>query len=92
MREVVQYTMYVGLGLCLACLAASLIVHFLFERSWQRRVERDAESVLASARYKDAVRDDSMSPRQWQELRLLVEEMQIVGEETGRPQPYKNVA
>jgi hypothetical protein len=92
METVTQYTIYVGLGLCLACLAASLAVHFLFERRWQQRVEQDAESVLADGRYKEPVRDDSISPRQWQELRLRVEEMQIVGEESGRPQPYKNVA
>lgn len=87
-----QYTIYVGLGLCLACLMASLAVHVVFERRWQRRIEQDAESVLARGRYKEAVREDSMSPRQWQELRLRVEEMQIVAEESGRPQPYKNVA
>ncbi|MCA1326698.1 hypothetical protein [Herbaspirillum sp. alder98] len=87
-----QYTIYVGLGLCVACLAASLAVHFLFERRWQRHIEQDAQAVMAGARYKEPVRDDSMSPLQWQELRLRVEEMQIVAEETGRPQPYKNVA
>jgi len=92
MKEVLEYTIYAGLGLCVACLAALLVVHFLFERRWQRRVEQDAESVLARGRYKEPVRDDSMSPRQWQELRLRVDEMQIVAEETGRPQPYKNVA
>ncbi len=92
MQTVMQYSIYVVLGLCLACLAVAVTVFFMLERRWQEKVEREAEEVLARARYKEPVRADSVSQPQWEELRSRLEEMQIMADESGRPSPYKNVA
>ncbi|KAF1045490.1 MAG: hypothetical protein GAK35_01361 [Herbaspirillum frisingense] len=87
-----QYSIYVLLGVCGACLLGSVTLFFTLERRWQIRVERDAEAVLARALYKEPVREDTVSPLQWEAIRHRIEEMQIMAEESGRPTPYKNVA
>lgn len=92
LESAMQYVIYFVLGLCLVCLLGSVIAFFVLERRWQDGIERDAVAVMERGLYKDAVRADGVSPRQWHELRHRFEEMQIVAEEGDRPLPYKNVA
>ncbi|WP_245200222.1 hypothetical protein [Herbaspirillum sp. LeCh32-8] len=92
MSTLMQYAIYLVLGVCVVCLLTSVTVFIVMERRWQRKVERDAAAVLARARYRETVREDSVSAQQWQELRHRFEEMQIMADESGRPGPYKNVA
>lgn len=92
MSTLMPYAMYLVLGVCVVCLLASATVFVSMERRWQKKVEHEAEEVLARAMYKEPVREDSVSPLQWEELRHRFEEMQIMADESGRPGPYKNVA
>lgn len=92
MQTVMQYAIYLVLGVCVVCLCGSIVVFVAMERRWQIRAEEDAEDLIARGRYREQVREDSLSPLQWQELRHRLEEMQIMADESGRPGPYKNVA
>lgn len=92
MQTIMQYAIYLVLGLCVVCLLASIAVFVALERRWQIRAEHEAADVIARGRYKDPVREDSVSPLQWQEWRHRLEEMQIMADEGDRPGPYKNVA
>ena len=88
---IMQYSIYVVLGFCLTCLLIAVTMFFVLERRWQDRVEQAAEEVMARALYKETVRDDTVSPLQWEEFRQRIEEMQIMGDESGQPGSYRNV-
>lgn len=89
---IMQYSIYIVLGLCLTCLFGALAIFLVLERRWQDRVEHDAEEIMARSLARQAARENVLSPLQWEELRHRIGEMQIMAEENDRPRPYKNVA
>lgn len=89
-NTIMQYSIYVVLGLCAACLIISVAVFFALERRWHL-VERDVEAFLADKLGRDNP-DRAVAPGQWEELCLRFDEMHIMAEESGRPGPYKNIA
>lgn len=93
-ETVMQYAIFIVLGVCLACLAASIVVFYAYERRWQDGIERDAHAVMLRGLYKAPVREDTVSPRQRQGLRRprhQPEDMQIVADEANA-RAYKNAA
>jgi hypothetical protein len=92
MDTIMQYAIYLVLGLCVVCLLASIAAFVALERRWQVRAVRVSAEDTAGAPGREGARDELASPLQWQELRHRLEEMQIMADESGRPGPYKNVA